>query len=111
MPGPLYNLGATVICPHGGQVVPSPSSSRVLLSGMPVVLLGDTCMVAGCAFTLPGPKPSPCLRVQWTTSATRILVEGRPPLLQDSVGLCLSPEQAPQGPPSMVSLQTRVTGT
>lgn len=78
---------------------------------MPAVLVSDQCMVAGCAFTLPGPKPSPCTRVQWSTAATRVLIEGRPPLLQDSVGLCLSPEQAPQGPANLVALQIRVTGT
>jgi hypothetical protein len=78
---------------------------------MPVILATDQCMVGGCAFTLPGPKPSPCLRVQWTAPAVRVLIEGRPPLLQTSVGLCLSPEQAPQGPATLVALQTRVIGT
>ncbi|MBX3117498.1 MAG: hypothetical protein KF784_00415 [Fimbriimonadaceae bacterium] len=111
MPGPIYNVGATVICPHGGQVTPVPTSTRVLFSGTPAVLVPDTCTVAGCAFTLPGPKPSPCIRVQWLVGATRVLIEGRPPLIQTSTGLCLSPEQAPQGPPTITVTQMRVIAT
>lgn len=103
-------MGGTVTCPHGGQVVPSPSSTRVLLAGMPVVLVPDQCTIAGCAFAI-GPKPSPCLRVQWLAGATRVLIEGRPPLVQSSTGLCLSPEQAPQGPVILAALQARVIAT
>jgi hypothetical protein len=39
-----------------------------------------------------------------------VLVMGQPALLQTSTGLCLSPEQIPQGPPSIVVNQTRVIG-
>jgi hypothetical protein len=50
------------------------------------------------------------VRVQWLVPATRVTSMGQPVLLQTSVGLCLSPEQAPQGPPSIVSTQPRVVG-
>ncbi len=110
MPGPLYHVGAAAICPHGGQVTVISTNARVLVSGMPVATMADSCMVAGCAFTVPPGKPQPCLRVQWLVPATRILVNGQPVLLQTSTGLCLSPEQIPQGPPTVITTQPRVVG-
>lgn len=109
MPGPLYHAGAVAICPHGGQVATIPSAPRVLVSGMPVAVLTDTSLVAGCVFTV-GPKPQPCVRVQWLVPATRVTSMGQPVLVQSSTGLCLSAEQIPQGPPTIVSTQPRVVG-
>jgi uncharacterized Zn-binding protein involved in type VI secretion len=109
MPGPLYHVGAVALCPHGGQVQTIAASPRVTVSGMPVAVLTDTSLVAGCVFTI-GTKPSPCLRVQWVMGATRVTSMGQPVLLQSAVGLCLSPEQAPQGPATIVSTQPRVIG-
>jgi uncharacterized Zn-binding protein involved in type VI secretion len=111
MPGPLFHVGAAAICAHGGQVTVISSNSRVLVSGMPVATMGDTYVVAGCAFTVPPGKPQPCVKVQWLVPATRVMVNGQPALLQTSTGLCQSAEQIPQGPPTIVSTQTRVMGT
>ena len=111
MPGPLFHFGNTTTCPHGGQAVTVPSNVRVLVSGLPVATISDQTLVAGCVFTLPVPKPSPCLRVQWAQPAVRVLVMGQPALLQTSIGLCLSPEQAPQGPPIVSVNQSRVIAT
>lgn len=111
MPGLLFHVGATAICPHGGQVTVIPTNTRVLVMGQPVALLSDVCMVAGCAFTIPPAVPMPCLKVQWLVGATRVLVMGQPPLVQSSVGLCLNPLQAPQGPPTVIMTQTRVIAT
>jgi hypothetical protein len=114
MPAPLVHVGATAVCPHGGQITFSPvgpSAHQVLVGGFPVITLGDLGTVTACAFTVPGPGPQPCLTVQWFTPATRILVNGRPPLLMTSSGQCQGPTQAPQGPPTIVSAQTRCVGT
>jgi hypothetical protein len=111
MPGPLFHVGAAAICPHGGQVTVISSNARVLVSGMPVATLGDVYVVAGCAFTVPPGKPQPCIKVQWLVPAARILINGQPAILQSSVGLCQSPEQIPQGPPTIVAPQVRVVGT
>ena len=110
MPGFLFHVGATAICPHGGQVTVIPMSPRVLLSGQPAATFGDVYLVAGCAFTV-GPKPQPCVKVQWLVPATRVLISGQPAILQTSVGLAQSAEQIPQGPPVIVVTQTRVGGT
>jgi uncharacterized Zn-binding protein involved in type VI secretion len=98
------------MCPHGGQVTIIPSNTRVMVSGQPVATMGDTFLVAGCAFTV-GPKPQPCIKVQWLVPATRVLINGQPAILQTSTGLCLSAEQIPQGPPNVVVTQMRANGT
>lgn len=108
MPGFLYQVGASAICPHGGQVSVASSNTRVLVGGMPAATLSDLFMVAGCAFTVPGPKPQPCVKVQWLVPAARVLINGQPAILQTSTGLCQSAEQIPQGPPTVIVTQTRV---
>lgn len=110
MPGPLYHVGASAICPHGGQVTTISSNVRVLVSGMPVATVADVGLVAGCVFTVPPSKPQPCVKVQWTVPAARILINGQPALVQTSIGLCQSAEQIPQGPATIVSTQPRVVG-
>ena len=110
MPGFLLHVGATVMCPHGGQVTIIPAGARVLLGGQPAATLGDTYLIAGCPFTV-GPKPQPCVKVQWLVPATRVMVNGQPAILQTSTGLCLSAEQIPQGPPNVVVTQVRAQGT
>jgi hypothetical protein len=111
MGAPLCHVGFQAICPHAGQVTAIPSSPRVMVGGQPVVTLSDTYLVAGCPFTVPGPKPQPCVKVQWLVPAMRVLVGGQPAILQSSNGLCLSPEQIPQGPPSVLVTQVRAMGT
>ena len=110
MPGPIFHVGATAICPHGGQVQTISSNARVLVGGMPAATFADTYLVAGCVFVV-GPKPQPCVRVQWLVPAVRVMVMGQPVILQTSTGLCLSAEQIPQGPPAVLVTQPRVVGT
>jgi hypothetical protein len=98
------------MCPHAGQMSIISSNTRVLVGGAPAATIADQFMIAGCAFTLPGPKPSPCVTTQWIAPATRVLINGTPAVLQTSGGLCFSPEQLPQGPPTIVSTQPRVIG-
>jgi len=111
MPGPLFHVGNTTLCPHGVPAQTISSNARVLVSGMPVATIADTTLVTGCPFTVPGPKPQPCVRVQWLVPAARVLVNGQPALLQTSAGLCLSADQIPNGPPMVPVNQARVIGT
>jgi hypothetical protein len=110
MPGFLIQIGAALQGPHGAPITIAPGNLRVRLSGQPAATVSDLCTVAGCPFVLPGPKPQPCVRVQWLIAATRVRIGGQPALLQDSKGLCLSAEQIPAGPPIVVSAQPRVRG-
>lgn len=106
MPGPLLHLGATVLCSHGGQAMPSAPNPRVLVSGQPVATMAPPYLVAGCAFVPPGGN-GPCVSATWVLAATRVLVGGVPALLLDSQAIC-----TPTGTPLMpVAAQLRVTGT
>lgn len=110
MPGPLFHVGATAMCSHAGQVQTISTNSRVLVNGLPVAVVTDQFVVAGCPFVV-GSAPHPCVKIQWLTPATRVLVNGQPVVLQTSTGLGLAADQAPQGPPAVVQTQPRVIGT
>jgi len=111
MATPVLNSSATILCTHGGNVTIQASNTQVKAGGQPVLVLSDTFTVGGCPFTVPGPKPQPCVRIQWVVPAKRVRVNGTPVLLMDSTGLCQSAEQIPQGPPNVVQTQMRVRGT
>lgn len=109
MPGPSLTAASTLLCPHGGQVTIVPSNARAMAGGAPIATTAATFLVAGCAFTLPGPLPSPCVQVQWLVPGLRLRA-GSQALDAGSVGLCLSATGAPQGPVSIVATQPRVKG-
>lgn len=115
MPGFLMHTGAVMNCTHGMPAQIPPAQPRVLVSGQPVATMASLITVTGCPFTLPGPKPQPCLTVKWLMPAARVLVMGQPALVQPTPGpgqgLCLSPEQAPNGPPLVAFMQPRVFAT
>jgi hypothetical protein len=107
--GFLIDAGATIMCPHGGQVKIIPSVTCVTLGGMPPLLAADPATVAGCAFNVSG-APSPCLSLQWLMPAARVTVQGGAPLLSSSIGLCKNPAGAPQGTAIVSGFQTKVQG-
>jgi hypothetical protein len=109
MPGYLLHVNATVNCPHGAMASIASTNQRVKVSGMAVATVNDITTVAGCPFQA-GPKLQPCVKVQWTTPATRVKVNGQFVLLSTSSGLCQSAEQIPQGPPIVATTQIRVKG-
>ncbi|HSI69373.1 MAG TPA: PAAR-like protein [Gillisia sp.] len=102
----LLHQGATVLCSHGGQAQPVTVSPRVTVSGQAVVLQPNPHTVIGCPFNVSG-SPSPCVTANWITGAMRVTSNGMPLLLMDSQAIC-----TPNGTPvTIVSTQTRVTGT
>lgn len=106
MPGFLLHLGATVLCAHGGQAMPTVTNPRVMVNGQPIVNQPSPYTIAGCPFTTPAGFPLPCVTAQWVTGSTRILSNGMPVLLLDSQAICV-----PNGTPLMITAtQTRVTG-
>lgn len=109
MPGYLLHVGATMQCPHGGQITAIPSNFRVSVGQQPVATVSDQFLVAGCGFMLLG-KPSPCFRVTWMSGANRVTVGGRPPLVTSSSGICMSADGIAQGPPLIVMTQVRAEG-
>src|SRR4051794_24837466 len=113
MPGPVLHTSATVSCPHGAPLTIVPSAPRVMVTGLPVAVLTDQGLVAGCPFTVPvvPPKPQPCVSTRWMLGATLVTSGGQPVLINPVGALCLSAEQIPGGPPTVSSSQTRVVAT
>ena len=107
----LFQSSASAICPHGGQVSVNSTNTRVKADGQFVTTRGDTFLISGCSFTTPAGSPLPCVQVQWLVPATRVKVAGQFVILQSSSGLCQSAAQTPQGPPNIISTQTRVKAT
>ncbi|MFF1676508.1 hypothetical protein ACFVYG_10820 [Streptomyces sp. NPDC058256] len=115
MPGFALTTAATVACTHQGQVVLTPGQQQVLAGGAPLVTTSDVNAVApSCALSGSSP-PTPCVKLDFSLAAsTRILVHGRPVVLQPAgpgTGTCLSAAQAPQGTPVVSAIQQRVVGT
>ena len=105
MPGFLLHMGATVICSHGGQAMPTAPNPRVKVSSQPVVTQSAPYTVAGCPFATPG-GPLPCVTGQWVMGAIRVKTDGIPILLQDSQAISV-----PNGVPlNILVTQQRVKG-
>jgi hypothetical protein len=102
MPGPILHLGATVMCAHGGQAVPTVPVPRVLVSGQPVATIGTPYAIAGCPF--PPVSGGPCVTGLWIMGAFRVLAMGQPVAIQTGVSVC-----APTGTPMVPAVvQPRV---
>ncbi len=103
MPGPILHLGATVICTHGGQAMPTAPIPRVLVSGQPAATIAAPYAVVGCPFVPPGGN-GPCVTGQWVVGATRVLIMGQPAAIMAGMSIC-----APTGTPLLpVVAQPRV---
>ncbi|MGC9970001.1 MAG: hypothetical protein ABSE56_05370 [Bryobacteraceae bacterium] len=111
MPGPLLHVAAVGMCPHGGQIQIISSDARVMVNGMSVATMADQFLIVGCAFTVPPGKPQPCMRVQWMVPAARVLANSQPAILQTSVGICMSADGIPAGPPVFTTVQPRAIGS
>lgn len=99
-------MGATVLCSHGGQAMPTVPSPRVSVTGMPIATIGAPYVVAGCAFVPPAGN-GPCVTAQWTMGALRVTSMGQPVAILTGVALCV-----PTGTPLLpVMAQTRVIAT
>jgi hypothetical protein len=112
MAAALLTTASSLKCPHGGTVSIVSSNSKVLATAA-LALVSDTFTVSGCPFQIPvgaGTVPHPCVRVQWTRTNTKTTVNGTPTLAEDSIGLCLAADQAPQGPVSVVQTQPAAIG-
>jgi len=97
------------MCPHGGQLQLATSNTLAQVDGSPMLLETDVHPIVGCPFTV-GVKYQPCVTARWQAGATQTKINGVPVLLQSSVGLCYSAEQAPQGVAIVVQTQTKARG-
>ena len=105
MPTPVLHLGATVLCSHAGQAMPTAPFPRVLLTGQPAVTLTSPYAIAGCALT--GTGAPPCATGQWILGAVRVTAGGAPLVIMTGQSTCV-----PTGTPMLpVAAQTRVLAT
>jgi hypothetical protein len=106
MPAPILHVGATVLCSHGGQAVPTTPSPVVLVSGMPIVTIAAPYTVAGCAFVPPAGN-GPCATAQWMVGALQVQSQGQPVAIMTGTATCV-----PTGTPLLPMMaQTLVLAT
>lgn len=105
MPAPILHLGATVLCSHAGQAMPTAPFPRVTVSGQPVVTITGPYAITGCALT--GSPTPPCVTGQFVAGAARVLAGGAPVAVMTSPSVCV-PTGTPMQP---VASQTRVLAT
>lgn len=99
------------MCTHGASAVLFTSNTGVNVDNAPALLETDIHPVAGCPFTLPGPKPSPCVRIEWTAGAEMCKANGTKVLVQSSIGKCMSAEGAMQGIAIIAQTQMKTQAT
>lgn len=103
MAGFLLHQGATVLCSHGGQAMPTAPNPRVMVSGQPTAVISAPWAVAGCPL-VPPPLP-PCVTAQWIVGTVRVTSTGQPLVLQSGQAISV-----PNGTPLLpVAMQARVT--
>jgi hypothetical protein len=107
--GGLLTTASVMMCPHGGTVSPISSNTRVNAGGSPVLRSSDTFVIAGCPYNIAG-APHPCVSVQWMTTDLRSQVLSDSTLSEASVGMCLAPDQSPQGTVIVMTTQEQVSG-
>jgi hypothetical protein len=97
MPGYILTTMSQVICTHGGTAMMTTANTLIKVDGALALLESDIHPVVGCPFTVPGPKPQPCVRIEWTAGAELCKINGIKVLIRSSVGKCISAEGATQG--------------
>ncbi|HEV3037634.1 MAG TPA: hypothetical protein VHA33_07610 [Candidatus Angelobacter sp.] len=108
--GKLLNASSTMMCPHGGTVNVVTSNTKTKAGGDYALRSSDTFLIAGCPFMI-GPNPHPCMQVQWVQTALKSTAMGDPTLTDESTGLCVAADKAPQGAVQIVVTQPTVSGT
>lgn len=107
--GALLTTSSSLSCPHGGTVSITSSNTHAKADGSYIVRSSDTFTIAGCPFML-GSSPHPCVKVDWQVATMRNKAAGDPALADDSVGLCVAGDNAPQGTVLVNNTQRKASG-
>ena len=103
----LLNTNSIIMCPHGGIVTHIPTTfTTYRIQGRLPMLMTDEYTITGCP-GMGGPMGG-CIRVQWVTGSTMLLVKGIPVLTQTSVGLCQTSNGITAGPAIIAATQLLV---
>ena len=106
--GEILTTGSRIMCPHGGQAILPTANARVSTTSSFWLMETDVHFVVGCPFCL-GFIFSPCVRIEWTAGSIRTNVNRTPVLKRESVGVCYSAANVPQGTAIIVNSQMKVT--
>jgi len=108
MPVPVITVASIMLCPHNASVLATSSQADLIIDGAAALLVSDTIVVKDCPFVLDDGTPSPCVNVTWVNSASSLLVNGDPVLLQTSIGTCNSALGVVQGVVNILTASTSV---
>lgn len=101
MGAPVLTAAAMPMCMHAGTGVPIPGAARVLVSGAPVLCVGDPILVGHCQADA-SQGSLPCTSIH-THGSARITASGR------AVAIAAGAISEPGGwPASVTATQTRV---
>ncbi len=93
--GKLLTVSSVLQCPHGGQVQIVSTNTKAKVGDF-LVRSSDTFLIVGCPFTI-GIVYHPCVRVQWVSPAVQVKAQSDTALTDESIGMCLAADNAPQG--------------
>jgi hypothetical protein len=105
----FLTMSSVMLCPHGGQVNSASMNARTQVAGDFILRSSDVFLIVGCPFVL-GTVPHPCVQVQWVVPSASTQAISDFALTEESVGLCLAADQAPQGLVQVVFTQPRGVG-
>jgi hypothetical protein len=109
MPGYLLNMGAAVLCAHGGKANFTGPNARVKVMGQPVPMSSPPVVIGGCAFPPPPVANGPCVSATWLppTLTLRVKSMGQGLVCQSSQAVA-----TPTGTPLTIAFagQARVRG-
>lgn len=108
---PILTSAAKSQCLHAAPATLAATGIKVLIDNAPAMLSGDQVAIAGCPFTVPIGKPQPCLTGKLAMSATKVFVNNKPVMLRGVADIGVSPEQAPNGPLTHITVQLKVIAT
>ena len=115
MPGFPMTVAAVASCFHQGHATIAPDQTAVAIQGALAATATSLITVAGCPFTPVAYHP--CTTIRWLTLSTKVTSQGKPLILMALTGSGVGPglgqaaDQAPQGPPTVMTNQLKVLVT
>ena len=112
MPGFPMTVAAVASCSHQGHATIAPDQTAVTIQGTLAATSASLITVVGCPFTPVAYHP--CVTIRWLMPSTKVTAQGKPLILMPPPGAGVAPglgmaaDQAPQGPPTVMTNQLNV---
>lgn len=108
-------VAAVASCFHQGHATIAPDQTAVTIQGALAATSASLITVVGCPFTPVAYHP--CVSIRWLMLSTKVTAQGKPLILMPPPGSGVGPgigqaaDQAPQGPPTVMTNQLKVLAT